>query len=183
MTGIVHLTAERVVLRRPTEQDLDDLFAVFSDPETMRYWSWLPFRERAEAGRLLENIRALEAEGTLLQWAIADRETDRLLGTCTLASIDHDNGRAEVGFILGRDHQGRGLAREAVSALLDHAFGALGLRRIEADVDPRNEASIRLLSRLGFSREGFLRERWLVGGEVADSILFGLLGRDWDPGR
>jgi RimJ/RimL family protein N-acetyltransferase len=67
---------------------------------------------------------------------------------------------------------------EAASALVEHAFGTLELRRIEADIDPRNVASARLLERLGFVREGLLRERWMVGDEVSDSALYGLLDRD-----
>ena len=74
-----------------------------------------------------------------------------------------------------RDRQGRGLASEAVRQALDFGFGTLGLERVEADVDPRNGASCRLLERLGFQREGLLRNRWRVGDEFADSVIFGLL--------
>jgi len=75
---------------------------------------------------------------------------------------------------------------EALGAAIGHAFGALDLRRIEADTDPRNAASIRMLERLAFRREGLLRERWVVGGEVCDSLILGLLRTDWrarDPAR
>ena len=81
---------------------------------------------------------------------------------------------------------GQGLMHEALTALLDHGFGTWNLNRVEADIDPRNRASARTLERLGFCREGLLRERWIVGGEVCDSALYGLLQRDWlarDPGR
>ena len=68
--------------------------------------------------------------------------------------------------------------REAASAVIDHAFGTLRLNRLEADIDPRNVASAGLLERLGFAREGLLRERWIVGDEVSDSALYGLLASD-----
>jgi RimJ/RimL family protein N-acetyltransferase len=68
---------------------------------------------------------------------------------------------------------------EAVSAVLDYAFGTLGLHRIEADSDPRNDASMALLERLGFQREGFQRERYFDLGEIQDAVLFGLLAREW----
>ena len=72
---------------------------------------------------------------------------------------------------------------EAQVALLEFAVApapaGLGLHRLEADIDPRNTASRRSLERLGFQREGYLRERWLVAGEVCDTELFGLLGREW----
>ena len=68
---------------------------------------------------------------------------------------------------------------EALRALLDFGFGELDLNRIEADIDPRNGASARTLERLGFTKEGYLRERWIVGDEVSDTALYGLLRREW----
>jgi RimJ/RimL family protein N-acetyltransferase len=62
---------------------------------------------------------------------------------------------------------------------MNHAFGTLGLHRVEADVDPRNDASLRLVERLGFRREGHLRERYFVAGEIQDSVIYGLLAPDW----
>jgi RimJ/RimL family protein N-acetyltransferase len=73
---------------------------------------------------------------------------------------------------------GHGYAREAVPLALGHAFGKLALNRVEADADPRNLPSCRLLERLGFTREGLLRERWRVGDDVQDSVIYGLLARD-----
>jgi RimJ/RimL family protein N-acetyltransferase len=68
---------------------------------------------------------------------------------------------------------------EALPALVAHAFGALDLNRLEADIDPRNTASARVLERLGFRREGLLRERWIVNGEKSDSAIYGLLRAEW----
>ncbi|MGH8430561.1 MAG: GNAT family N-acetyltransferase, partial [Solimonas sp.] len=66
--------------------------------------------------------------------------------------------------------------------LFDFAFGTPNLRRLEADVDPRNANSLRILGKLGFRREGLLRERWNVGGEIQDTVFLGLLARDWMDG-
>ena len=68
---------------------------------------------------------------------------------------------------------------EALQALLQHAFDRLDLNRLEADIDPRNLASARTLERLGFQKEGYLRERWIVNDEVSDTALYGLLRREW----
>ena len=108
------------------------------------------------------------------------RQRDNLvMGTCTLAQLDEQNRRAELGFALGREHWGNGYMREALVALFDFAFGELKLHRLEADVDPRNAASIHLLERLGFKKEGYLRERWWVNGEIQDTLFYGLLQREW----
>ena len=87
--------------------------------------------------------------------------------------------RAEVGYCLHSAHWGQGYMREALSALIGYGFGVLKLRRLEADVDPNNAASLGILARMGFQREGLLRERWNVGGDVQDSVLLGLLAREW----
>lgn len=172
------LDAARLRLRWLESRDVPALFRIFSDTEVMAYWSRPPMLELAEAEALLADIHALFATRTLTQWGVALRESDEVIGTCTLASIDLPNRRAELGFALGREHWGAGYMHEAVSRLLDFAFGPLGLARMEADVDPRNERSLRLLERLGFVREGYARERWRVGGGVQDSVLLGLLPRE-----
>ena len=177
------LRGERVSLRQLREEDADALFDVFSDPEVTRYWSSPPMTDRIEARALLAEIDTLREEGTLLQWGIVEAGGGSVVGTATLAEINREHRRAELGFALRRGLWGRGLASEAVSLLLDQAFGAMGLHRIEADTDPGNQSAMRLLERLGFRREGYLPQRWFVGGQWHDTVLFGLLKPDWRPDR
>ena len=177
------IPAGRVHLRWLDEGDADDLFALFSDRQLLRYWSSGPMTEVAQARALVARIHDHFRDGDLYQWGIVPPDDDRVIGTTTLCAIDRANRRAEIGFILRASHQRRGYAREAVAAVIEHAFLALDLRRLEADVDPRNEASIRLLEALGFVREGILRERWCVDGEIADTLFLGLLRREWNPLR
>ncbi|MBB6048408.1 GNAT family N-acetyltransferase [Armatimonas rosea] len=173
------LTGDRVCLRGVALTDTDAVFAIWSDPEAMRYWSHPPYTERAQAEAKLTGDLASSAAGSALPWAITLVGDDQLIGMCTLHQIDLSNGRAEVGYLLGRSYWGQGLATEAASLVIDYAFTTLGLRRLEADIDPRNTGSQRLLERLGFERDGYLRERWCVAGEVSDSALYGLLAREW----
>lgn len=175
------LEAARVRLRGLRESDTDAFFGLRSDPETMRYWSHLPYTERAQAQRYLAENAA--PDDTALLWGIATPDTDTLIGTFTLFGIDRRSDRAEIGYLLGRPHWGQGLATEAATLAIDHAFGAMGLRRLEADIDPRNTASQRLLERLGFVREGILRERWRVGDEISDTAFYGMLAREWRERR
>jgi RimJ/RimL family protein N-acetyltransferase len=177
------LTGERVRLRWLLPSDVGALHEVFSNADVMRYWCRLPFEHEGEARELLAAIKRAFADQTLFQWGIARLDDDRVIGTCTLSQVDASNLRAELGYALGRAHWGQGLMGEALALLLDFAFGALGLRRLEADVDPRNARSIRALERLGFRREGYLRERWFVGGEVQDALFYGLLRREFDARR
>lgn len=173
------LVAPRLQLRWMEAHDLDDLFAVVADGGVTRSWSQRPGPRRDEAAILLEAIHRGFDQGNLFQWGIALRGDDRIIGTATLHGIDHGQGRAELGFALAREHWGRRYAREALTVLLDHAFGPLDLRRIEADVDPRNQPALRTLEALGFRREGYLRQRWRIGGELQDSVVMGLLAGEW----
>jgi [ribosomal protein S5]-alanine N-acetyltransferase len=175
------LVGRKVALRWMTGEDADALYRIFSDPEVMRYWSTEPMQRKSDALRLLKDIREEHAAGRLHEWGLTTREEDRVIGTCTLFSLDRSNRRAEIGFALGREWWGKGLMRDGLVTLLDFAFGELGLRRIEADVDPRNRLSAELLERLGFKREGTMRERWNVGGELQDAAMYGLLAREYLP--
>jgi [ribosomal protein S5]-alanine N-acetyltransferase len=177
------LRGDRLELRWLEAGDVPALFEIFSHAEVMRFWSSPPFVDLGGAQRLLDEIHGHFQARDLFQWGVALRSDGRVIGTCTLAHLDVDNLRAELGFALGRAHWGRGYIGEALPVLLDFAFGELGLRRLEADVDPRNHRSIRTLERLGFQPEGLLRERWFVAGEVQDSALYGLLRREWDAKR
>ena len=158
--------------------DLDAVWDIFSDAETLRYWSHEPLASRDQAAEYLAGIARGVAGGTLFQWAVADRETDAVLGTVTLSGWDRRHRRAEIGFLLGRAHWGRGLASDAVRAALAFAFAEMRLHRVEADVDPENGASLRLLARLGFREEGYLAERWFTFGAWRDSVMLGLLAPD-----
>ena len=177
------LVAPRVQLRWLESRDLDGLHAVHTGAEATRFHQQGGWAQCDDAAILLEAIHRGFEIGTLFQWGIALRGDDQLIGTCSLHDVDHGQGRAEIGFALAREHWGRRYAREALTVLLDHAFGVMDLRRIEADVDPRNQASLHTLEALGFRREGYLRQRWQVAGEVQDSVLMGLLASDWQASR
>jgi RimJ/RimL family protein N-acetyltransferase len=173
------LRSERLVLDAVREGDEPALFGIFRDEQAMRYWSTTAWPDARPATVLIERARELHERGEAIRWALRRAPDAPLLGTATLFGISAANRRAELGYILGREHWGSGLMHEALAAILEWAFAVLGLHRVEADTDPRNAASLALLERLGFVREGLLRERWIVGGEVAHSVLLGLLAADW----
>lgn len=173
------LDADRVLLRPLAAGDVAVLFGFFSDRDVTRYWSRPPMTHLAQARRLLREIRDGYKSGESLQFGI-ERKADRaLVGTCTLFHFHAGSRRAELGYALGRPYWGQGLMHEALQRLLAYAFDELRLHRLEADIDPRNEASARTLRRLGFVKEGALRERWIVADVVSDSEVYGLLRREW----
>jgi len=172
------LESARVRLRPLRMDDAPEAFAMFSDAQVTRFWSFEAWTDPAQAQAWLAE-RIGWAPPSVYGWAMADRDDDRFIGTTALFSLSGPLHRAELGYSLMPSRQGQGLATEAVRRALDFGFDTLGLERIEADVDPRNVASCQLTERLGFQREGLLRNRWRVGGEFADSILYGLLRNEY----
>lgn len=181
-TDVILQTA-RLTLRLPVPADLDAVFALRADPVVQRYGSHPPWTDRQMAVDWIARNAKWMADGESAQFAIERREDGVVVGDCVLFHLDAQCRRAEVGYALAPREWGKGYANEAVTALLDWGFDHLDLNRVEADIDPRNVPSTRALERLGFTREGHLRERWIVSGEVTDSWLYGLLAREWRAAR
>lgn len=173
------LPGEHIRLRGFREDDIDDLYALYSDPVVTLYWSFPAWTQRAQAEDLLQHAIVSRSADKILCWAIADSGADRLIGSLTLFNINRSQGRADIGYALHSGQWGKGYAKEALRLVLDHAFDGLLLRRVEADIDPRNTGSCKLVEGLGFCHEGLLRERWLVDDALQDSAIYGLLARDW----
>jgi len=183
------LTTARLRLRAQRPADAQALFEIYSDPQAMQYWSTPPWTTPQQAVERIEEDTAWLEQGSSLRLAIephapqaSGTATGAIIGTVSLFAIDTASQRAEIGYMLAPHAWGRGLMHEALQALVSYAFGVLGLRRLEADIDPRNARSARSLQRLGFRHEGLLRERWAVAGELSDSALYGLLAREWVAG-
>lgn len=173
------LTTARLRLRRIEERDVEALFAIFGDPLVARFTSRVAMADLDAAREFQAYIQHNLDTHDGWTWGVCRAGEDVVLGTLSLFALEAPQARAEVGYVFGRAAWGHGYAVEAMTALLDFAFHTLGLRRLEADADPRNLASLRVLERLGFAREGLLRERWNVGGEVQDTVIHGLLARQW----
>lgn len=159
------ITTERLVLRRARMGDLEDLHRVFADPRAMRYWDSLPHDDIDQTRRWLKGMVASSPADT--DDFVLEHQ-GRVIGKAGCWRL------GEIGFILHPDHWGKGLAQEALSAAIPHIFASLPIDRLEADVDPRNAAALRLLARFGF-REVRRAERTVkLGDEWCDSVYLEL---------
>lgn len=166
-------------LRDP--DDFDDLFAMQSDPAVCRYLLYEARTGEQVAEALTRDASAtrLEKPGDYLQPAIRAHD-GVFLGTMYLELHSTDPDRtAEIGWILLPSSQGHGYAAEAARLLLDLCFGTLGLHRVYAELDPRNEASVALCERLGMRHEGHLVEHMWLKGEWTDTGHYAVLEREW----
>jgi RimJ/RimL family protein N-acetyltransferase len=175
------LPTARLLLRPVTSADADALFSMHSSAYVLRYWDAPPWSERARAERFITACQQMADEGSGARLAI-DRVSDRaFIGWCSLTRWNPDYRSASMGYCLDDAAWGHGYATEAARALLQWAFDTLDLNRVQAETDTRNTASARVLEKLGFVREGTLREDCVVNGEVSDSWVYGLIRRQWRP--
>lgn len=175
----ISLTTDRLSLRPLHTGDADALLAIFSDPEVMRYWNTSPWSSRQDAIDFIDHSHQALASKEQVILGVYDRHSQQLLGKCLLFAYDVESRRAEIGFGLSRQSWGKGYIQETGQALIRFGFEDLNLNRLEAEIDPANTASGKALERLGFNREGLLRERWIIDSQVSDSGLYGLLRSDW----
>ena len=176
------IASHRLTIRLVVAADLPGLFVVNGDDAVTQRLPYPTWQTPADGEAWLARMRALADAGTALQFVVCDTASGQVLGSCLLFRFDAGSARAELGYVLGRAHWGRGVMFEALGALLGHAFGPMGLRRIEAEVNPANTASVRLLERLGFTCEGLLRQRWVTKEAPCtpyDVRLYGLLRSEW----
>jgi [ribosomal protein S5]-alanine N-acetyltransferase len=174
------LETPRLILRPWTEDDAAAMHVIFSDPEAMRFWN-TPLSRSPED--IVQDIRRSVSTPPEFRavWAAGLKETGQVVGFLNYHHREVQNARLEIGYILARSFWGRGLASEAVSALLDHCFHDLQANRVEALIDPDNGASVRLAERVGFQLEsGPMRQRLkMPDGRFADILMYGLLAADW----
>ena len=175
------LQTVRLGLRAFDDADADALFALHSSAYVLRYWDSPPWSEHVRATQFITACRQMAQEGTGVRLAV-DRVCDgAFIGWCSLTKWNPGYRSAWLGYCLEDAAWGHGYATEAARAVLRWAFDTLDLNRVQAEADTRNAASARVLDKLGFVREGTLREDCVVNGEVSDSWVYGLIRREWQP--
>lgn len=170
---------DRLFLKEMELGDAATLFTFWSDEEVTKFMNISPFTEVSEAEAMIAAIQALSKKDQANRFSIFTRTTHELIGTCGFNQIDLENGRGEIGYDLGRPYWSRGFMAEALQALIDVGFRDYKLNRIEAKVEPGNTASQRLLVKLGFQKEGLLRQYEKKStGQHVDLLLYSLLNSD-----
>jgi RimJ/RimL family protein N-acetyltransferase len=174
------IATERLVLRPLRADDAEAMLVYRSDPEVARYQGWEP-ETLSDVSEFIAALVDVEPNtpGTWLQLAICLGSSGELIGDIGLHFPEGRDHEAEFGITLNPIHQGRGYAAEALRAALGYLFGSLGKHRVYGSADPHNEASLRLMERVGMRREAHFRESlWFKGG-WADDVICAILEREW----
>lgn len=162
----MEIVTDRLVLRHARLSDAEAMHAIMSDPRAMAYWSSLPHESLEQTIAWVAAKVEAAAAGPMLDFII--EYEGRVIGKAGFQTPP------AIGYILHPDCWGRGLAREALEAVIRIGFEEGRFEQITADVDPRNEASLRLLERLGFARTGDGKDTWQIGGIWLDSVYLTL---------
>ncbi|HEX6334329.1 MAG TPA: GNAT family N-acetyltransferase, partial [Flavisolibacter sp.] len=157
------------------DADAPDLLTMRSDESVMRFLD----RPRAtgieDAATLIKRMRDDLALRSGITWGVSLKDQGLLIGTIGFWRIMPEHFRAEIGYLLHADYHAKGLMHEAMKPVLDYGFATMGLHSVEANVNPSNVASIRLLEKNGFTREAYFRENYFYNGRFIDSAIYSLL--------
>jgi ribosomal-protein-alanine N-acetyltransferase len=174
-----YLETSRLELREITPSYAAAILQLFGDEAVVRYMDIAALATLDEAQEIIDWAGTLFAHGRGVRWGIVRKGDSTLIGTCGYHNWDHSSRRAEVGYDLAPAQWGKGLMHEALEAVLTYGFEKMGLNRVQAMVHPENARSIHLLQRLGFTREGVLREWRFYKGQFWDETCFSLLRHEW----
>jgi ribosomal-protein-alanine N-acetyltransferase len=172
------LQTERLVLRQLIKQDAPELLVLRSHDLIMRYLDREKMNSVSEAEALIEKIEQGAREGTGYSWALCLNQEKSMIGYSGIWRIDKNNYRGEIGYTMHPDYWNQGLMTEALRVIIDFGFHQLGLHSLEANVNPDNKASIRLLEKSGFVKEAYFRENYYFRGRFLDSAIYCLLSTD-----
>ena len=174
------IVTERLVLSRLRPADAGAMFAYRSDPVVARFQTWWP-TSPDEVARFVADQQTVvfDSPGAWFQFGLRLRDTGELAGDAGVHTPASSPDDAEIGITVAPAWQGRGFATEAVEALLVHLFEAAGKRRVVASVDPRNSASVALLTRVGMRRGTFVSRAFEIRGEWVDDLPFELGLQAW----
>ena len=174
------LSTPRLLLREFQEDDWRATHPYEANPEVVRYLSY-SVRTPEESQDYIRMVMGMARETPRLvyDFAVVLREDNQLIGRCGMKVHDPELREAMLWYVLNPAHWGKGYIPEAARALLDFAFGTLGLHRVFADCDPRNPASVRVMEKLGMRQEAHFRENVFYKGEWCDSLIYAVLDREW----
>jgi RimJ/RimL family protein N-acetyltransferase len=168
------LSTKRLLLRRIEESDVNEIFILRSDKRVMEFIERHAAKSIEEATLFIQSINDLIKNNEAIQWAITEKTNTKLLGTICIWNISKEHHRGEIGYVLHPDSQGKGLMQEAVTEVINFGFKTLKLHSIEADVNPDNIPSIKLLERNKFSREAHYKENIFFDGKFFDTVVYSL---------
>lgn len=169
------LITERLLLREVTINDANEIFFLRSDEGLLTYLDKAPEKSVDETIAFIGRIKKNQEDNDGILWGITLKGTDIVIGTICYWRMQKEHFRAEIGYILHPAQQGKGIMDEAIKGVLKYGFETMKLHSIEANVNPANIASMRVLEKNGFIKEAYFRENYYYNGRFIDSAIYSLI--------
>jgi len=172
-----NLETERLNLRRIEKEDVNEIFALRSDVDIMK---WIPRPLTKTKEEALEHIAVIDSkiennEG--INWAITFKKNPKLIGIIGLFRLIPEHYRSEIGYMLLPEYHGKGIVSEAINEVVNYGFQVMKLHSIEAIIGPENVASEKVLQKKGFIKEAHLKENEYYEGRFLDTVIYSLLNK------
>ncbi len=178
-SDIPPMATERLILRKLLPMDYKDMFEYASNENTVKYLAWEHHRSIAFTKNYTKFLQKQYKDGLYFDWAVTLKETGKMIGTCGFTSITTEHSRAEIGYVLSPHFWGQGIAYEAASAVVRFGFEQMDLHRIEAKFMIGNDASEKVMQKLGMQKEGVFRDYMFVKGSYRDICFYSITAEEY----
>lgn len=172
-----NLESERLLLRQITPDDVNEIFALRSNPETMKYIPRPLATTKDDAMGHIKMIQDKIVSNEGINWAITEKGNPKMIGIIGHYRIRWEHFRSEIGYMLLPEHQGKGIITEAIQLLVDYGFNEMKMHSLEAIIDPENTASARVLEKNNFIKEAHFKENEFYDGKFLDAVVYSLLNK------
>lgn len=174
-----NLETERLLFRRITHADAEEVLALRGNPEAMKYIPRPLVLSIEDAISHIDMINEKIDSNVGINWGITLKGSNKIIGIIGHYRIQPENHRAEIGYMILPEHNGKGYVTEALKAILDYGFNNMNLHSIEAVIDPENLASEKVLQKNGFVKEAHILENEYFNGKFWDTVIYSLLKRNF----
>ncbi|MFA6596924.1 MAG: GNAT family N-acetyltransferase [Ignavibacteriaceae bacterium] len=177
-TVFPELESERLLFRKILLSDAKDLYLIRSNDEVMRFMDTKKMESSDDAEKMIRSVEESFNNGTGINWGIIEKYSNNFIGYFGFWRIMYEHCRAEIGYALDMNYWNKGYMAETLKAMITFGFTNMNLHSLEANVNPGNNNSIKLLEKTGFKKEAYFRENFLFNNTFYDSIIFSLLEKD-----
>ncbi|WP_313890922.1 GNAT family N-acetyltransferase [Psychrobacillus sp.] len=174
------IETRRLILRGVEPEDASDMLKYLSDKDVVKPMGLVPFETVEDVWDEVKWYKSIYDEGTGIRWGITLKDSEKVIGSCGFLNMLTKHYRAEIGYELSKDYWGKGIASEALEAVVKYGYHHFQLERIEALIEPANLPSQKLVERQGFKREGLLRHYEFTCGKFDDLYMYSIIKKDFD---
>ncbi|ABY93105.1 GCN5-related N-acetyltransferase [Thermoanaerobacter mathranii subsp. mathranii str. A3] len=174
------LETPRLILKKISLEDAEDMFEYARDPEVTKYVSWEYHKSIEDSVKFINLLLSKYANSEPSDWGLYLKENGKLIGTCGYVFIDEKNMTGEIGYVLGKKYWNKGFMTEAVKKVIEFGFKKLNLNRIQARCKVENIPSERVMQKVGMKFEGILRETVFIKGRFWDMKMYSILKREYE---